>query len=224
MKPWNFTWDSSYPRMSEILEWFHVNHLEDPTKYDLCYGPMARLAVYQMALRGNHQELGGLLSHLREYGTDVECAALNAVSEAWKGVGKFAGLYHAQYSQINSTSTALRTIAYNNLSSHLDNSFSRTSDFEDQLTVQTLLSIVPCCSKSWYVKQGLGEEELCARIKFGAWLSVAAFHSTSDTDFVAFEKNSFRLWSNWVIWGSASSSVSVDIFRCHYMWLIRIVL
>jgi hypothetical protein len=229
---WYIDEASYHPTMPEILQWFYPNYLEDPTKYTHCYPSMARVAVYQLALRGNHRALGGFLTHLAEYDIDVQCAALTCISEAWKLVGEFSGLCKAQYAQLNSKFSAVRTIAFNNLSNNLDSSFSRISHLEDQQTVQSLLTMLPLCSfdsfvgkavlgkpelcptNSSFMEQGLvGEQELCARVKFVAWLCVAAFHSTSDIDMKAFKTKTLALWGHWLTWGSASSNVSLPF--CH---------
>jgi hypothetical protein len=213
---WKINGDSYRPRMPEILQWFYPNHLEDPTYFDSCYPSMGRLAVYQTALRGDHQALGGLLLHLSDYSDDVQVAALECVSDAWKRVEKFSGLCEALNTQMKSESSAVRTLAFNNVSNYLDHSFSRTSQRERQESVKTLLAMAPHNSGSLSIKQALvdqaflGEQELCAKIRFGAWLSVAAYHSSSDLEMDALKRETFKLWSHWLTWGSASTNVSLD--------------
>jgi hypothetical protein len=223
---WNIDRESSHPTMPDIFHWFYPNYLGDPKKYIHCYASMARVGVYQIALRGNRPALGGFLSHLSEYGVDVQCAALNCISSAWRD-GAFSELWEAQQVQLNSKSSKVRTLAFNNLTKNLDNYFSRISELEDQRTVQTLLKMLPHCSLDPLMKEGilrnsepgiteslfveqilLGEQEFCARVKFVAWLCVAAFHPTSDIDMNSFEDKTLAPWSHWLTWGSASSNVS----------------
>lgn len=212
---WKINGNFYRPRMPEILQWFYPNHLEDPAHFVSCYPSMGRLAVYQTALRGDHQALGDLLSHLSDYDDDVQLAALECVSDAWERVGKFSGLCEALHNRMISGSSAVRTLAFNNLANHLDHSFSRTSQQEQQESVKTILTMVPHYSGSLSMKQALveqvflGEQELCAQIRFGAWLSVALYHSISDLDVDTFKAVTFRLWSHWLTWGSASTNVSL---------------
>src|SRR5450756_1413616 len=61
----------------------------------------------------------------------------------------------------------------------------------------------------------LGEQEFCARVKFVAWLCVAAFHPNSNIDANAFKNKNktLALWSHWLTWGSASGNVSLPFCR-----------
>jgi hypothetical protein len=210
---WSTNSGTSPPGIKEILHWFHPNYVEDKTRYTHCYPALARLAVYKMALSRNHQALGGFLSHISDYGADVQLSALESISHAWRHAGKFSELCKAQHSQMNSKVSEIRTATYTNLTELLEGSSRRTSHLDDKETVRALLSMLPSFSSSAFAEQALaGEQELCARIKIGAWLFAAASHSSSDIDMTAFEKDNFKFWSHCVTWGSASSNVSLRPF------------
>lgn len=103
-----------------------------------------------------------------------------------------------------------RTIAYNNLSNYLDKYFSDTSHLDNQKTFWTLLNLLSHYSPASFLEQPVHRErELAARIKFGAWLSVAAFQSSNQINWDAFEKGVFRLWSHWLTRGGEASNVSL---------------
>jgi len=212
------TSSSTSPSMKEYLHWFHPNHVEDKTKYEHCYSALARLAIYQMALSRNHQALGGFLSKLSRYGTDVQASTLECVSRAWKQAGKFSELFKAQHSQMHSNNSAIRTATYISLTEILENP-RHTSPLVDKETVRVLQSMLPAYSRSAFEEQALfGEQELCARIRIGAWLFAAASRSCSDTEVVVvFEKENFKYWTHWLLWGSASSNVS--LYSSHFFFI-----
>jgi hypothetical protein len=210
---WNINGTSDYPIMSEILQWFYPNYQGIHRVYIQCFPAMARLAVYKTALRQNEKALCGFVRHIsKNYDSDVQLAATECILEAWKGAGTFSGLCDAYSPLIHSEVSMARTIAYNNLSSYLDKYFYDAGHLHNQKTFWTLLNLLQHYSPASFLEQPAPKEgELAARIKFGAWLSVAAFHSSKQINWDAFEKGVFRLWSHRLTWGGEASNVSFPI-------------
>lgn len=205
---WNIDGDTYYPKMSELLQWFYPNYRQKPSTLVQCFPALARIAVFTTALRRNEEALEVFLQHITSFDVDVQVAALKSIPEAWKYNWTLPRLCQAHMNSTQSPSHEIRTTTYNNVSTILDTSYTTANEVDKKQTCEILLTMAQNFIPALVDQPG--RDEVCSDIKFGGWIALAMFNSTtiSKADRDVFQRGPFLVWSVLLTCGASATSVS----------------